>query len=264
MKGSMRLGAVCVGLVACTLLLLPVQEAWALGGSNKGLSPGAYRDHPDPTLIGSGPTFFNVYMGIWPDPANWVLQNNIVGTFDSGPGPKIVKGSIESWAYQSTADNHILFLYQITMDPASESHGEGNLGKYPANCGVRDSGVFGNDTNAFNSNDVLRLTRDINGNPLAPYDIKWEFAFGVNNNKLLGGTTSSVFYIDTNWDSWALGGATFQNSQVSAFTNPNEQQFVLVPDPAGTTLDPIPEPMTMMAVMMGIGGLAGYVKKRRA
>ena len=93
--------------------------------------------------------------------------------------------------------------------------------------------------------------------------------------ELIAGTNS---YAQFNTDGWAmpgpnaaaLGGLGFDltaDLRLQFDTSPNllagTDWLVTSDDPVKGTVLLIPEPLTMMAVVLGIGGLGGYIRKRR-
>jgi hypothetical protein len=177
-----------------------------------------------------------------------------------------LSGVLTSQVWQHT-DSHLLFAYQLsnTGTAGFASMRIGNIEGYEGPVGVVDTGILHDVSGVagYEVGDVLKIERTTDGMS-AQLSFSFEATEMTSGNwqnvrrKLDPGQTSSWLYVDTDQDAWHLGVATVQNGGSS-----HDQIPVLVPGgDTGTGL--IPEPITAMAVVMGLGSLGAYIRRRRA
>jgi len=246
LPGRWDCGPALVALAAVGLVLALAGPAQALSVL---VTPGAdapaatIRVHPDSDLGLSGTLKFNVYTET-SLPAEWQLMASLDAHFEDD-----LTVDICSRVYKSSTDGNTLFLYQITNygpDPIRS----GNIAGFAAGWEFIDVGVWhpGGDAD-YAEYDVLTLGRPANGKQLE-FEFQASKAPSGRNEQLLPvGETTTWFYAVTNAPSWQVGRATVQDSGLSASPVP-----VLVP---------VPEPMTMAGMLMAVGGVAAYVRRRR-
>ena len=96
----------------------------------------------------------------------------------------------------------------------------------------------------------------------------WEIVYEKSGAYDLGGGTLIMNGLDGNaetisegWLADLDGDTDYFDYDVFALTNPDYQDFALTSPGYGG--QPIPEPVTMMGMVLGVGGLASYLRKRR-
>ena len=245
-----------VAAIAIGLVLAMCGSAHALGAKDLplGSSP---RYHPD-DILNMWPRDFYVYTGA-ALPAEWALEASLSVDFMNGK----MWGTMTSQVWQHT-DEHTLFAYQLdnTGDehvpppiPCEMRTGDIMMGFAPGleflDVGILD---YNGDVN-FDDGDVLKMEHyslDPGGQEQFAFSFEAENSDGgFTEEWLLPGETSSWFYIETNAEAWQRGLAGIQNGGSSVSNIP-----VLVPAP-------VPEPVTLLGMLLGIGTLAGYVRRRR-
>ncbi len=244
-----------VAAIAIGLVLAMCGSAHALGA--KDLPLGSIpRYHPDPDdILKMWPRDFYVYTGA-ALPAEWTLEESLSVDFNSGNGK--MWGTMTSQVWQHT-DEHTLFAYQL--DNTGDEHvpppipcemRTGDISGFAPGWEFLDVGIldYNGDVN-FDDGDVLKMEHYLLGG-----QEQFGFSFETVNRDfefieewLLPGETSSWFYVETNAGAWQRGFAGIQNGGSSVSDIP-----VLVP---------APEPVTLLGMLLGIGTLAGYVRKRR-
>ena len=186
----------------------------------------------------------------------WALDVN--SAFSTGN----LSGILHSQIWQH-GDGHLLFAYKLenTGETGFADMRIGNIQGYEKPVGVVDSGILqpGGD-GSYNVGDVLEIGRTTDGTSAQLFfsfqTIDSSFST-IIRRKLEPGQQSSWFYADTDQDAWYLGAATIQNGGIS-----QDQIPVLVPGvDLGTGV--IPEPLTMAAVLAGMGSLSCYLRRRR-
>jgi len=234
-------------VAAAALILSAAAPAGAISGvpswTDAPLVVGNLRDHPDPALSLPGPDF-NVYTGA-ALPAGWTLQASLSVNFANSN----MYGRLDSQAWQYT-DSHMLFAYRVANTGVSGNAAirSGNVTGFASGWKFLDSGIldYGGDV-AFDQGDVLNLWRT-NGQA-QQFGFSFQSYYPFMEKLLMPGETSSWFYFETDAWSWTIGTATVQDSGASASPIP--------------VLIPVPEPVTMAGMLLGIGGLTGYVARRR-
>ena len=236
--GPPILALAAVGLVLA--MAVPAQALSVLVTPGADLAEGSVRYHPDGSL-GLPSTEFNVFTdsGL---PSAWTLGASMATPFSNVD----VGGTFYSNAYRHNTDGHTLFTYQIHNSGETVIR-DGNIAGFASGWQWLDSGIIdlGGDE-AFDQGDVLKLRRPSDGAP------QFAFAFetdAVGNLLLQIGETSSWFYAVTDAPSWQVGQATVQDSGSSA-----SPVAVLVP---------VPEPVTLAGLVIGVGCLGRYVRRRR-
>ena len=217
------------------------------------------RYHPDTSLNLFANTF-NVYTG-GSMPADYTLEASLASGFTDN----VMWGTMTTQVWQNTTDGTLLFAYQIenTGDHHSGdavSMKTGNVTGFESGLEFLDCGILDFDTVAdeedgdvaFDQGDVLVLTHAVTqGTEQFGFVFETENNVGADVEKWLEpGETSSWFYFETYATEWGEGKATVQDSGSSADDIP-----VLVPQP-------IPEPVTLLGVLAGVGALGGYARRR--
>ncbi len=250
-------------LLAAGLMLTLAATAHALSGSaaTLPLAPGTdIRYHPDPNL-NLFANKFNVYAGA-SLPADYTLQDTLV----SGFMDHLMWGTMTTQVWQDTSptgDGRLLFAYQI--DNTGDEHAAnavsmrtGNVTGFGSGVTFLDCGILDyNGDVAFDQGDVLVLTHAVTqGTEQFGFVFETENIYGADVQKWLRpGQTSSWFYFEADTTEWCRGTATVQDGGSSADEIP-----VLVPKGLGA---PIPEPVTLLGILAGIGTLGGYARRRR-
>ena len=257
-------------IAACVVAVLaPAMPALAVGSNTANLElPGVglptVRVHPDTfgglDLAGSHFTMFTDAGGLVGDNFTHLSALDVTSAFSTGN----LKGILRSRIWQSDVDSHLLFAYKLenTGDLGFADMQIGNVEGYERPVGVVDAGILqpGGD-GSYGVGDVLEIGRTTDG-----VSAQLFFSFKTIDSSystlitrtLEPGQQSSWFYADTDQDAWHLGAATIQNGGAS-----HDQIPVLVPgEDVGTGV--IPEPLTALAVVAGLGALGGYIRRRRA
>lgn len=233
--------AAAVGLLLASAV--PAMALSVLVSPAADLPAGQNRIHPDATLglLGSS---FNVYLGA-AMPAAWVSMKSLTTPFSN----QQVAGTFYSEVYRHSTDGHTLFTYKIHNTGSTEIR-SGNIAGFASGWEFLDSGILdiGGDV-AFNPGDVLKLHRPENGTQLNFAFEAMDSSFATVEKLLAPTETSSWFYAVTDAPSWTIGQATVQNTGSSA-----SPVAVLVP---------VPEPLTVLGVFMGVVGVGSYVRRRR-
>jgi hypothetical protein len=162
-----------------------------------------------------------------------------------------VKGTILSEVYRHT-DGHLLFAYTYT-----------NTGTPGVDYGFSTSNIYGSCLACVEVIDAGELQqvsgytagmdpRSYSRLSAQPGVIRWYWLAPLSGGALLApGDTSTTMYIEVDAKNWSLGVSTVQDSGQS-----KEQIPVLVPGF-------IPEPLTMLGMFLGLGGVGAYIRKRR-
>ncbi|MFP4106212.1 MAG: hypothetical protein ACLFVU_08995 [Phycisphaerae bacterium] len=237
------------GLAVC-MLTAPAQQAFGLAGS-AALEGTGTRVHPDSSLNLLCPKLFSVYTGSEQNlaDAGWTLakypESQVdavkVSSFDSG-----VAGDIVSCVYVNEAGHH-LFTYQIISE-GDRPIRAGNI-EWSDNVCIVDCGVWDPEGDPdCGPTDTLELAR---GTGQVQFSFQALTADGSNVEELLEvGDCCPVFYYETTCDWFGIGMAEIHDSGSSA-----HQIRVLAPAH-------LPEPMTLLAVGLGVLGAARYARKR--
>ena len=243
--------AMCVA-VAIGIILAMTGSAYALSTADLPLGS-IPRYHPDPDdILKLWDREFFVYTGA-ALPAAWTLQDSLSVDFHNG----VMYGTLDSQVWQHT-DGHTLFAYQLdnTGDQFIANPCEmrtGNIDGFAAGWEFQDVGLldYNGDVN-FDDGDVLKMEHSLDTMGTEQFAFFFETTnreFGVTEEWLLPGETSTWFYFETDATAWQTGIASVQNGGSSASAIP-----VLVP---------APEPVTVLGVLIGIGTLGGYIRRRR-
>ena len=209
------------------------------------------RYHPDPSLNLWDREFY-VHTGA-ALPAAWAMQDSLSWDFHS----EKMYGTLTSQVWQHT-DGHTLFAYQLanTGDQHSTDPCEmrtGNINGFAPGWEFLDVGLldYGGDEN-FDDGDVLKMEHSLD----TMGHEQFAFFFEADDEQyvpveewLLPGEIATWFYFETNAPAWTRGIASVENGGSSVAAIP-----VLVP---------APEPVTVFGVLLGIGTLGGYIRKRR-
>jgi len=237
-------------VIAIGLVLAMTVSAQALSTADLPLgSPPRY--HPDSTL-NLWPREFYVYTGA-ALPVEWTMQDSLSSDFHNGR----MYGTLTSQVWQHT-DGHTLFAYQLANTGGQHSPDPcemrtGNINGFGAGWELLDVGLldYGGDED-FDHGDVLKMEHSLDtlGHE------QFAFFFEADSQQflpveewLLPGEIATWFYFETNAPAWTQGIASVQNGGSSVAAIP-----VLVP---------APEPVTVFGVLLGIGTLGGYIRKRR-
>ena len=269
MKRSLRVSGGLARTAGVLVLMAAVVPAVGAGGNTANLFlPGdglpIVRVHPDTfgglDLAGSHFTMFTDPGGLVGDGFTHLSALDVTSAFSTGN----LKGILRSRIWQSDVDSHLLFAYKLenTGDLGFADMQIGNVEGYERPVGVVDAGILqpGGD-GSYGVGDVLEIGRTTDG-----VSAQLFFSFKTIDSSystlitrtLEPGQQSSWFYADTDQDAWHLGAATIQNGGAS-----HDQIPVLVPgEDVGTGV--IPEPLTALAVVAGLGALGGYIRRRRA
>ena len=228
---------------AAVLLLMPTAPAQALSvlvTPGADLPAGTTRVHPDDALLLTG-SAFNVFRGS--GLTGWTLADTLSTDFSN----QQVAGTFYSAVY-THSDGHTLFTYQIHNSGTTPIR-SGNIAGFASGWEFLDSGVlhFGAGSDGYVTGDVLTLGRPANGEQLDFMFQGWNGS-GWTERLLAVGGTSTLFYAVTDAPSWQVGQATVQDTGSSA-----SPVAVLVP---------FPEPVTLAGLVLGIGCLGRYVRKR--
>jgi len=238
-RGPPILALAAVGLVLA--MAVPVQALSVLVSPGADLPAGRTRIHPDGTLGLSGTYEFNVFTGS--GLTGWTLADTLTTDFSN----EKVAGTFYSEVY-THSEGHTLFTYQIYNSGTTDIR-HGNLAGFASGWEFLDSGVlhFGAVSDDYIDGDVLALGRPANGEQLNFAFEGWNGS-GMTEMLLETGQTSTWFYAVTDAPSWHVGRATVQDSGSSA-----SPVAVLVP---------APEPVTLAGLVLGVGCLGRYVRKR--
>ena len=260
-------------LLAAGLMLTLATTAHALvdPAATLPLAPGIdTRYHPDTSV--TNPLFpkFNVYTGA-SMPANYTLKASLASGFTDN----LMWGTMTSQVWQDmdpTGDGRLLFAYQIqntgnlhALDAVSMRTGNVTgfgSGVQFLDCGILDFGRFVDEDGDgeeewddgdvdFDQGDVLSVTHDADSGGTEQFGFSFETEV---NRWLKPGETSSWFYFEADTPEWCRGIATVQDGGSSADEIP-----VLVPKGLGA---PIPEPVTLLAVLAGVGAIGRYARRR--
>lgn len=238
--GPPLLALAVAGIVLASAV--PVQALSVLVSPGADAPAATMRIHPDSSLNLLGPREFNIYTGV-SLPAEWQLMDSLDAYYVDG-----LTVDISSRVYQHNTDGHTLFLYAITnYGPVPVR--SGNVAGFAAGWEFLDVGIWhpGGDED-YVTNDVLTLGRPANGKQL-DFALQGFTMSGWNEQLLEVDQTTTWFYAVTDAPSWQIGKATVQDSGLSASPVP-----VLVP---------VPEPVTMAGMLMAMGGVAAYVRRRQ-
>ncbi|MFP4106476.1 MAG: hypothetical protein ACLFVU_10355 [Phycisphaerae bacterium] len=246
---------ILAGLAVCSLIV-PAQQALAIGGSSASLpSPSFSRAHPDTTF---DPPHFNLYTG---DDlgSEWTLFATQSADFDEHP----VVGTLTSQVFQHSS-GRLLFRYQLS-NTGEEELGQpadifrtANIDSWSPAVPIIDSGIWvpGRDPEEFVQGDPATIGRAEGSGDNGQVNFAFEAGTGTPQGSTLEpGETSAWVYYETMAATYTEAFATIQDSGDSA-----DDVLAFAPG-----LEPliIPEPLTMLAVGLGLGGLARYAKKRR-
>jgi len=231
--------------VVVGLLLLPVSHAMALSVGNEAPLPAGTvlfdpvrftQDDLDSYQLLFGP---QATLGYYSRPTvdlaaapEWELVDSIQSAFDDH-----VTGVLCSQAWRH-ADGHILLAYQLTNTGDVAMSGL-KFSVRGAPLAIVDSGVLGDGT------DVQYVSR-------MGADEDDEVVFRIGHGEMVelhNGESTSWVFLETNALTYHMGLTTVQNHTASA---DNVQLLV-----------PCPEPMTFLAVGLGMVGLGGYVVRKR-
>lgn len=155
----------------------------------------------------------------------------------------------EAWR-SGDPDGHMLFLYRLGVDNESEKVlQQGNVYDFNPGWDITDAGVIhaGTDT-SFMHGDPLVLSRFAAPGPYQEEQVEFYFWQGETRELIVAGEQSSWFYVETDAPDCTIGYFTVQDGGAT------ESVRALVP---------IPEPLTVVGVFMGVCGLAGYLRRRK-
>ena len=159
-------------------------------------------------------------------------------------------GVFHSEAWQHQGDGHLLFLYRIDLHPNSVHVSKGSVFGY-GNWDVIDSGVLGE--TAYAHGEIAALRRFAT----SPSQLNFYYTYAGQGDLLGPGEDSSAwFYFETEATKYDdTGWATLIDGGVAVTALP-----VLVP------LDPskliIPEPITLLSAVLGVGAAGTYLRRR--
>jgi len=249
LPGRWYCGPPICALAAVALLLMmsgPALATSVLVSPGADLPAGQTRIHPDTSLGLLGTYEFNVFTD---DslPSEWIFGDSLASAFSNVS----VAGTLYSEVYTHSTDGHTLFMYQLA-NTGIEPLRSGNIAGFSAGWQWLDCGIIHLDGDEdFVQGDVLTLARPGGGGtPQFAFSFQTSSASGpmIYDYVLTSGQTSSWFYAVTDAPSWQVGPATVQDGG-SSFS----------PIPA---LIPVPEPVTLAGLMLGVGCLGRYVRKR--
>jgi len=213
------------------------------------------RYHPDTSLNLFANTF-NVYTGA-SMPANYTSKVSLPSDFTSTS--TLMSGRMTSEVWQNTSNGNLLFAYQIS-NTGTVVMRTGNVTGFGSGVEFLDCGIlhFGHPDGdvAFDQGDVLVLTHAVTqGTEQFGFFFETEDFDGAEVDRWLEPSqTSSWFYFEADTPEWCRGIATVQDGGSSADEIP-----VLVPKGLGA---PIPEPVTLLAVLAGVGAIGRYARRR--
>ena len=236
-------------------LALPAAAAPALALSVLGspaadLDPGETRFHPYHSKVPPALDKFNVVAP--PVPSEWQFQAALTSPFYgsvASPGAEVT-GVLYSEVYKHQTEGHTLFLYKIWNSGKAggypdESIKRANVAGFAQGWEWLDVGILA-DRKTFVAGDpvALGLFSPTEGPQFAIiFDLN-----GLVTELLDPNETTPWVYAVTDAPSWRIGAATVEDSGISVSPIP-----VLVP---------VPEPVTTAGMVLGLGCLAGYVRKR--
>ena len=192
---------------------------------------------------------YNIYTG---GLGGYTFQAATNQSYSATSGGIILNLTFESQVWQDNATNELLFLYRVSNDAGSNTAIQSvTIALFDDLVNITDSGVWdqGRSTGlAFQHGDPTKLNRG----PATLNQFSFDYKPDDNNPApaLSVGEVGSWVYVGTDYPYYTYGLATVQDGTSQA----NIQ--VLVP----TT---IPEPITMAGMLMAVGGLAGYIRRRR-
>jgi hypothetical protein len=254
-----------VGMLALLVVVVP---ALGVGGNTAALHlPGVgvptWRVHSDTF---SGNDLAGEHFTVYTDPGGLAGAGfthlagfDVVSPFATAN----LAGVLTSQIWQHS-DSHLLFAYQLenTGQSGFASMRIGNIEGYDRPVGVVDTGILHDVSGGagYEVGDVLKIERTtdgVNAQLSFSFEATETTAWSTVRRKLDPGQTSGWLYVDTDQDAWHLGVATIQDGGVS-----HDQIPVLVP---GQDLGAvIPEPLTLAAVLAGMGSLSCYIRRRRS
>jgi hypothetical protein len=169
----------------------------------------------------------------------------LVSPFQTIVGDENLTGTIRSEVYRHGTDAHLLFVYTITNDPNStQGVAFANLVDWD-NIKIIDAGEIALEAGIQNFYTYSRLDT-------GPGNLRFTFRTDTGEGALLEpGDESTHGYAETDAPVIARGYATVQDEGLSQDAIP-----VLVPTY-------IPEPLTMVGLLMGLGGIGAHIRRRR-
>ena len=201
--------------------------------------------HPD-LWDGASLPGFSTYSGDL-SADNFTLFETLASPFQSPDGHG---GVLRSQAWQHDTDGHMLFLYQVELNAGSAYIARGSIFGYDQ-FGITDAGIM---DSGFDDGDIVLLKRSAG----APGQVNLYFSYRREGDVIGDNSISSWFYLETDarmygaagWASFIGGGAAI--GDVSA----------LVPTELVPAEGHMPEPLTVIGIFLGVGGVAGYARRR--
>ncbi len=265
-------GSLCLaaGLIA---LLLATGPAFGLGVGTASLpgGPPYSRIHPDTTFTftsfaHSPARDLSIYTGPSIAADGWTMiaamdkpyfgDNPVTGNY--------IQGTYRSEVWRNNTTNYLLFAYHLRA-AGNVPIATGTIAGYQYDAGspadsvnIVDAGILHlNGPATFLDDDPLRIQRNTpsgSSNPaLALFFVQNPYTLTQGYGLRPG--YPADFYFQTESTSYSLSVATLQDSGISAGDIP-----VFVPGGFGQA---VPEPLSMLGVALGLGGLAGYVRRRK-
>lgn len=190
-----------------------------------------------------------------PPPAYFTAANQLatlVSPYLQNAGAPGITGQVTSWVFQDPGTGNLGFQYHFTSTGTSpliraSLNGEW-LGVTVVDAGADASGSSTQvGALGWTDGDPEQIQREAT---ILGEDVIFQWLVGNNGTVLASGDTSSLIWLDTQapWYKVDLVGLLDSGAASSA--------GVLTPGP-------IPEPITMIGLVMGVGGVAGYIRKRR-
>lgn len=244
-------------IVLCAAaLLVPAQTVLSLGLGNAALDAVTPdRFHPDPAVWATLETpGFTIATG----PLTGFTQiANLITPFVSASDPNF-NGVMTSQVWQDDIDGHLLFLYNVTNTSTGYTINFGNLqASFENVTEIWDAGIWDNDGSrnsaVYENGDVLQMSYiPGGGGEKSKLQFNWQHSSANNVYQgLAPGDPAQWFYAETDAVYFEICKATLQNGGEA------------VGGIRAYCPSLIPEPMTMLAVGMGLAGLGGYIRRRR-
>lgn len=240
-KAAVLLAAVAIGLAPAS--------AWALAGGTANFRDAANNALYHPDLARRGQSTFSIFTygsastreQALAD-AGFSFVDSLVSPFSSAVTPTTFTGTVTSEVWRSEADDHLLFLYQITNTaPLGGTPFTGlSLDTQWGNHPVSDAGIVREGSDDFQQGDVTAMIYP--GGPYITYMSNGFFA------PIRPGESGNWFYLESFSTHYGPGSATV------GFLGTVNGVGILVP---------MPEPLTMASAGLAVSAVGGYVLRRR-